>query len=97
VRAQERDHLGPVTNLAGQRFLATGAVLDDGSAVCGRWVGRHYSELPGPVKVIRGVDPLAMFGEARAEAQPMLPRSRLTCRLLLLEQWAAELRREQER
>jgi hypothetical protein len=42
---------------------ANGMVLDDGSAVCGRWVGRHYSDLRGPVKVIRGIDPLRMFAE----------------------------------
>ena len=43
---------------------ADGTVLDDGSAVCRRWVGRHYTELPGRVKVIRGVDPLGLFAEA---------------------------------
>jgi hypothetical protein len=42
---------------------ANGMVLDDCSSVCGRWVARHYSELPGPVKVIRGVDPRVMFAE----------------------------------
>jgi hypothetical protein len=43
---------------------ADGIVLDDGSAASRGWVGRHCSELPAPVKVIRGVDPLRMFAEA---------------------------------
>jgi hypothetical protein len=44
-----------------------GQVLDDGSEAVRPWVGRHYAELPGPVRVIVGVDPLRILGRATGE------------------------------
>ena len=39
-------------------------VLDDGTEACRPWVGRHYSELPAPVKIIGGIDPRLVLGDA---------------------------------
>jgi hypothetical protein len=39
-----------------------GHVVDHQSEAARPWVGRHYPELPGPVTVLRGVDPLQVLG-----------------------------------
>src|SRR5262249_30595832 len=39
-----------------------GRILDDGSEVIRPWIGRHHRELPDPVTVIGGVDPLVVLG-----------------------------------
>jgi hypothetical protein len=44
-----------------------GRVLDDQTEAARPWVGRHFRELPDPVQVIRGVDPLEVFGLTRGE------------------------------
>jgi hypothetical protein len=42
-----------------------GRVLDDGSEAARPWVGRHHTELPGPVQVIAGIDPFRVLGRDR--------------------------------
>jgi hypothetical protein len=44
-----------------------GKVLDNGSEQVRPWIGRHYSELPGPISVVRGIDPMAVLGLTREE------------------------------
>jgi hypothetical protein len=39
-----------------------GCVLDDGSDAARPWVGRHSTELAGPVQVVVGIDPLRILG-----------------------------------
>ena len=46
---------------------ANGLIYDNGSAVCRPWVGRHSSELPAGVQVLRGVDPREILGDAAIE------------------------------
>jgi hypothetical protein len=41
-----------------------GRVLDDGTAETRPWIGKHQDELPFPVTVIGGVDPLVALGLA---------------------------------
>jgi hypothetical protein len=45
-----------------------GRVLDDGSEAVRSGVGRHYSELPGPVSILAGVDPLLGLGQTTEDA-----------------------------
>ena len=37
-------------------------VLGGQSSAVRPWIGRHHGELPGPVKIILGVDPLQALG-----------------------------------
>jgi hypothetical protein len=39
-----------------------GRGVEDGSEEARSWVGRHCSELPGPVSILAGVDPLVVLG-----------------------------------
>ena len=41
---------------------AEGRVLEQDSEALRPWVGRHHSELPHPVTVLGGVDPLRVLG-----------------------------------
>jgi hypothetical protein len=59
---QRCEALRPAAHLSIAFVDADGRVLDDRSAAAGRWVGRHYSELPSPVTIIGGVDPLRALG-----------------------------------
>lgn len=45
-----------------------GLVLDDGSEQIRPWSGKHYSEVPGPPKVLVGVDPLEVLGRRLAKS-----------------------------
>ncbi len=45
-----------------------GNVLDDGSAVVKPWIGRPCREVPGPVKVYIGIDPLQLLADWGAGA-----------------------------
>jgi hypothetical protein len=42
---------------------ADGLVIDDKTEACQCWVGHHYTELPGPVKVYAGFDPREVVGQ----------------------------------
>jgi hypothetical protein len=52
-------HLYPA--LAGEQ----GRVLEDGSEAARPWDARHHAELPDPVHVVMGVDPLRVPGRLR--------------------------------
>ena len=39
-----------------------GRIPEDGSEAARRWVGRRFVELPNPVPVVMGVDPLRVPG-----------------------------------
>lgn len=45
-----------------------GFVLDDGTPAIKGWVGKPESSLPEATQIIRGVDPLLVFGSARGAA-----------------------------
>jgi hypothetical protein len=65
---RRRDRLGrlvpppPVPHLYLACLDEAGRVLDDGSEAARRWIVRHYAELPAPVHVIAGLDPLRVLG-----------------------------------
>jgi hypothetical protein len=52
----------PAAHLSVACVDAAGRVLDDGSEAVRPWVGRHHSELPNPVIVVGGIDPLRVLG-----------------------------------
>jgi hypothetical protein len=56
---------------------AEGRVLDDRSEAIRPWIGRHFSELPQPVKIVWGVDPLVVLGYTSTPSIPPPPGATL--------------------
>lgn len=56
---------------------AEGRVVDDRSQAIRPWVGRHCSELPRPVKIVGGVDPLVVLGYTSTPSIPPPPGATL--------------------
>jgi hypothetical protein len=46
-----------------------GSILDDGTAETRPWIGKRQDDLPFPVQVLLGVDPLVALGLASDERE----------------------------
>ena len=58
----ERRCRSPASHIYSAFVDLQGLILDDRSEAVRPWVGRHYSELPDPVSIVMGVDPLVVLG-----------------------------------